>query len=152
MKIPTGESSKARTLGDYSEKSIECMEEKGLIYISKNGKKYKKYYLDEYKIQLDSIWTKFPGFGVATASAERLDYPTQKPEKIIEKIMEASSNVGDLVADFFAGSGTTAAVAEKMGRKWIASDLGKFAVHTTRKTHDWCSTRDESRWKRLSRL
>ena len=60
-------------------------------------------------------------------------YPTQKPIKLIERIIKASSNKGDLVADFFVGSGTTAAVAEKLERKWIASDLGKFGIHTTRK-------------------
>ena len=64
---------------------------------------------------------------------ERIDYPTQKPESLVERVIEASSNAGDLVADFFVGSGTTAAVAEKLGRKWIATDLGKFAIHTTRK-------------------
>ena len=64
---------------------------------------------------------------------ENLNYPTQKTEKLLERIIEASSNEGDLVADFFCGSGTTAAVAEKLGRKWIAADLGKFAIHTTRK-------------------
>ena len=67
------------------------------------------------------------------AAKERLDYPTQKPEALIERILKASSNEGDLVADFFCGSGTTASVAEKLGRKWILSDLGKFSVHTTRK-------------------
>ena len=61
------------------------------------------------------------------------DYPTQKPEALLERIIKASSNEGDLVADFFCGSGTTAAVAEKLGRKWIATDLGKFGIHTTRK-------------------
>jgi site-specific DNA-methyltransferase (adenine-specific)/adenine-specific DNA-methyltransferase len=66
-------------------------------------------------------------------STERTDYPTQKPEKLLERIISASSNEGDLVADFFCGSGTTAAVAEKLGRKWIATDLGKFGIHTTRK-------------------
>ena len=66
-------------------------------------------------------------------SVERIGYPTQKPEELIEKIIKASSNEGDLVADFFCGSGTTLAVAEKMGRKWIGSDLGKFSIHTTRK-------------------
>lgn len=72
--------------------------------------------------------------GVINGMAEeRLDYPTQKPEELIEKIIKASSNEGDLVADFFVGSGTTLAVAEKLGRKWIGSDLGKFSVHTTRK-------------------
>ncbi|MDR2437024.1 MAG: site-specific DNA-methyltransferase [Endomicrobium sp.] len=64
---------------------------------------------------------------------ELLGYPTQKPEKLIERIIKASSNEGDLIADFFCGSGTTAAVAEKLGRKWIATDIGKFAIHTTRK-------------------
>lgn len=52
---------------------------------------------------------------------------------MLERIVQVSSNEGDLVADFFCGSGTTAAVAEKLGRKWIVSDLGKFAIHTTRK-------------------
>ncbi|PIR98070.1 MAG: site-specific DNA-methyltransferase [Candidatus Colwellbacteria bacterium CG10_big_fil_rev_8_21_14_0_10_42_22] len=65
--------------------------------------------------------------------SEILGYPTQKPEKLIERIINASSNEGDLVADFFCGSGTTLAVAEKLGRKWIGSDLGKFSIHTTRK-------------------
>ena len=65
--------------------------------------------------------------------SERVNYPTQKPEALVERIIKASSNEGDLVADFFCGSGTTAAVAEKLGRKWIATDLGKFAIHTTRK-------------------
>ena len=66
-------------------------------------------------------------------SSERMSYPTQKPEALLERIIKLSSNEGDLVADFFCGSGTTAAVAEKLGRKWIATDLGKFGVHTTRK-------------------
>ena len=66
-------------------------------------------------------------------SSERMSYPTQKPEALLERIIKLSSNEGDLVADFFCGSGTTAAVTEKLGRKWIATDLGKFGVHTTRK-------------------
>jgi site-specific DNA-methyltransferase (adenine-specific)/adenine-specific DNA-methyltransferase len=67
------------------------------------------------------------------ANKEKVGYPTQKPEALLERIIKVSSNEGDLVADFFVGSGTTAAVAEKLGRKWIASDLGKFGIHTTRK-------------------
>ena len=70
---------------------------------------------------------------VGNTSDERINYPTQKPETLLERIIKISSNEGDLVADFFCGSGTTAAVAEKLGRKWIVSDLGKFAIHTTRK-------------------
>lgn len=65
--------------------------------------------------------------------SERLGYPTQKPESLIERIIKASSNEGDLIADFFCGSGTTGAVAEKLGRRWIMADLGRFAIHTSRK-------------------
>lgn len=64
---------------------------------------------------------------------ENVGYPTQKPEALLERIIKASSNEGDLIADFFCGSGTTLAVAEKLGRKWLGSDLGKFAIHTSRK-------------------
>lgn len=64
---------------------------------------------------------------------KRTGYPTEKPWALLERIIQASSNEGDLVADFFCGSGTTCAVAEKLGRKWIGTDLGKFAIHTTRK-------------------
>jgi SAM-dependent methyltransferase len=60
-------------------------------------------------------------------------YDTQKPEALLERIVQASSNPGDLVADFFCGSGTTIAVAKKLGRNWIGCDLGRFAVHTSRK-------------------
>ena len=70
---------------------------------------------------------------IMSFSNEKTGYATQKNENLIERIIKASSNEGDLVADFFCGSGTTTAVAEKLGRKWIASDLGKFAIHTTRK-------------------
>ncbi len=67
------------------------------------------------------------------AAHERLKYPTQKPEALLERIIKASSNEGDLILDCFCGSGTTAAVAEKLGRRWITCDLGRFAIHTARK-------------------
>ena len=67
------------------------------------------------------------------ASIARTGYPTQKPEKLLERIIKASSNEGDIVADFFAGSGTAPAVAEKLGRRWIASDCGKLAIYTMQK-------------------
>lgn len=66
-------------------------------------------------------------------SKDNVDYPTQKPEKLLERVIAGTTEEGDLVADFFCGSGTTLAVAEKMGRKWIGADLGRFAIHTTRK-------------------
>ena len=108
--------------------------------VDEDGRKYKsitktrKLYLDEAKgVPLSDVWTDIANFHTIVNSPEIVGYPTQKPESLIERIINASSNEGDLVADFFCGSGTTAAVAEKLGRKWIVSDLGKFAIHTTRK-------------------
>lgn len=92
-----------------------------------------KQYKDENAEQgrrIQSVWVDILP---SKTGSEVLGYPTQKPEKLLERILKASSNEGDLVADLFCGSGTTAAVAEKLGRKWIVSDLGKFAIHTTRK-------------------
>jgi len=119
-------------LGDYSEKSINDFEKQGKIYITKSGKKRLKRFLDEEKGEsLGDMIVHIPE--VNSMAVERTGYATQKPESLIEILINASSNEGDLVADFFCGSGTTAAVAEKLRRKWIVSDLGKFAIHTTRK-------------------
>ncbi len=95
--------------------------------LCKNGKPGEKYRMVIARDVWDDIASIFRNDLQAT------DYPTQKPEALLERIIKASSNADDLVADFFCGSGTTAAVAEKLGRKWIATDLGKFAIHTTRK-------------------
>ena len=89
-------------------------------------------YLDEVPGDIvDSVWDDIPP--VNPVADERADYATQKPEALLERIIRASSNEGDLVADFFCGSGTTGAVAERLGRRWIMADLGRFAIHTTRK-------------------
>ena len=110
---------------------IDQLEAENRLYYTSNGTPYLKSYLDEQAGRpVQNIWT---DIRMTKSGAERLGYPTQKPEALIERIVKASSNEGDLVADFFIGSGTTAAVAEKLGRKWIATDLGKFAIHTTRK-------------------
>ncbi len=77
------------------------------------------------------VWSDLPP--IQGNSIENTGYTTQKPEALLERIIKASSNEGDLVADFFCGSGTTAAVAEKLGRKWITTDLGRFSIHTARK-------------------
>jgi DNA modification methylase len=99
---------------------------------SRDGAIRLKMYLDESPgIPIQDLWTDLGK--VEAISTENLDYPTQKPEALLERIIKASSNENDIVADFFCGSGTTLAVAEKLGRKWIGSDLGKFAIHTTRK-------------------
>jgi len=89
-----------------------------------------RYYMKEGTLCLD-YWNDIPQLN--QVAKDRTGYPTQKPAELTERIIMASSNEGDLVADFFCGSGTTAAVAEKLGRKWIVSDLGKFGIHTTRK-------------------
>jgi len=128
---PDGRKFKKVTLGDYSEKSIQTFREQNLIYVTKSGREYKKYYLDEAKFAIGSIWTDI--VNLSKGQHEQLGYPTQKPEALLARIIEAATLPGDLIADFFVGSGTTPAVAEKLGRKWIASDLGKFAIHTTRK-------------------
>ncbi len=67
------------------------------------------------------------------ANPQKTGYPTQKPETLLERVINASSNENDLILDCFCGSGTTAAVAEKLGRRWITCDLGRFAIHTARK-------------------
>ena len=86
-------------------------------------------YIEAKDKLVNSVW-RIPMLNIG---GELLGYPTQKPERLVERIIKASSNEGDLIADFFCGSGTMAAVAEKLNRKWLVSDLGKFAIHTTRK-------------------
>jgi DNA modification methylase len=104
---------------------------KGKYRIREKGKEKTKQYLkDSPGVPVASVITMK---GVNSMALERVDYPTQKPEDLIGKIIKASSNEGDLVADFFCGSGTTLAVAEKLNRKWIGTDLGRFSIHTTRK-------------------
>lgn len=97
----------------------------------------KLVYADEGQIE-DDVWTFYKGDFLRTLNSmsderRQIGYPTQKPEALLERIIKASSNEGDLIADFFCGSGTTAAVAEKLGRKWITTDLGRFSIHTARK-------------------
>jgi len=114
----------------WSQKKIDEAMKTGLIVLSSNDVPQYKKYLDEAKgVPAQSLWDDLK----TLHRTEMIGYPTQKPEALLERIIQASSSEGDLVADFFCGSGTTAAVAEKLGRKWIVSDLGKFAVHTTRK-------------------
>jgi DNA modification methylase len=130
---PDGRKYKAVQLGDYSAASIARLECEGLIHRSPSGERYKKYYLDEARATVDAIWSDIPGFGTRTASREITGYPTQKPEALLERIVAASSRPGELVADFTCGSGTTAVVCERLGRKWLAVDIGKRAIQTARK-------------------
>lgn len=86
-----------------------------------------------YKEVEDKLATSIWRIPMLNIGNERLGYATQKPEALLTRIIKASSNEGDIVADFFCGSGTTGAVAEKLGRRWIMADLGRFATHTSRK-------------------
>ncbi len=118
----------------FNEERMRELEKQGRLYFTENSIR-EKYYLSERMAkgkQLSNVWTDISGNSVASSS-EGVGYPTQKPEELLKRIINSCTKPGDIVADFFCGSGTTAAVAEKLGRKWITSDLGKFAVHTTRK-------------------
>jgi DNA modification methylase len=126
---------KNNILVPYDEKTIANYKEglggSGTFY-SGNIKETEESILKEGKVPEDwwefAIAARFPVDGV-----KRTGYPTEKPVALLERIIKASSNEGDLIADFFCGSGTTAAVAEKLGRKWITTDLGRFSIHTARK-------------------
>jgi len=119
----------------YSKERMEQLVVAGIVCQDRPGTvPYQKRYLDESRgVPLQDIWSDVPMLRGYSGDGERTGYPTQKPEALVERLVKTSSNDGDLVADFFIGSGTTAAVAEKLRRRWIGCDLGRFAVHTTRK-------------------
>lgn len=113
---------------------LEAYAAEGLIVVpeKEGGVPRLKYYLSSNKgVVMSDLWDDISP--ISSNGNEAANYPTQKPEFLLERIVKASSNPGDLVLDCFVGSGTTAAVAERLGRRWIACDLGRFAIHTTRK-------------------
>ncbi len=91
--------------------------------------RYKKYLEDSKGRTISNLWDDIS----SQLGKDELGYPTQKPHSLLERIIESCTFEDEIVGDFFVGSGTTAAVAEKLGRKWICSDLGKFSIHTSRK-------------------
>jgi len=102
----------------------------GKIVYTKMGTAEYKRYLDEMPgTPMQDIWIDIPP--INSQAKERLGYPTQKPEQLIERIIKASSNEGDVVADFFCGGGTTAAAAQKLNRRWIACDQSRVAIAIT---------------------
>ncbi len=116
----------------YDQAGIDDLLARGRIAFSQGGKPRLKTPLSELKgVAIHDVWTDLTALN--SAAEERVDYPTQKPEVLLERIVKASTDVDDLVFDCFIGSGTTAAVAEKLNRRWIACDLGRFAIHTARK-------------------
>lgn len=116
----------------YSKENMQKFEDDKRIYYTRNGLPRIKYYLDEMPgVPAQDLWIDIKLLG--SQAHERVGYATQKPEKLLERIIATSSNENDLILDCFCGSGTTAAVAEKLGRRWITCDLGRFAIHTARK-------------------
>jgi adenine-specific DNA-methyltransferase len=117
----------------YSLEKMAELDAAGRLHITDRTIKYKRY-LDESKgVLVSDLWIDISQIRGYVVSNETVDYATQKPEALLERIIKASSNEGDLVLDAFCGSGTTGAVAERLGRRWIMCDLGRFAIHTTRK-------------------
>jgi adenine specific DNA methylase Mod len=116
----------------YTKENMEELESKGKLYYTSQGIPRLKQFLDEMEgTPLQSIWDDV--LPIVSWSDEGYKFETQKPEKLLERIIKASSNEDSIVADFFSGSGTTGAVAEGLGRKWIMSDLGKPACMIMRK-------------------
>jgi len=115
-----------------SEATVERLKKEDRIYITATGTLRIKHFLDEAEgYALDDVWTDIPA--VNSQAQERVEYPTQKPEDLLERIILASSNPGDLVMDIFGGSGTAAAVAEKLDRRWITCDFGKHSIYCMQK-------------------
>ena len=117
----------------YSQETIKRLYSEGRLVQTKSGGDWGyKRYLDEMPgVPVQDLWLDIPP--LQSQSKERTGYETQKPERLLERILSLASNAGDLVADFFCGAGTTLSVAEKLERRWIGCDLSRFAIHTTRK-------------------
>ncbi|MBI2900955.1 MAG: site-specific DNA-methyltransferase [Planctomycetes bacterium] len=117
----------------YPPAELDRLDKQGRIYWPERGDMPRlKLYLSEMEgVPLQSIWMDIPP--VNAQAVERLGYPTQKPVALVERIITASCPPGGLVLDCFLGSGTTAEAAERLGRRWIGIDNGKYAIHLTRK-------------------
>src|ERR1035437_7575504 len=112
----------------FGKDNMQKMYEEGLIRINPNNQDKLQYWVKPKSTEsLDTNWTDIAGYAFKTG------YPTENAEPFLQRIIDITTKEGDLVADFFNGSGTTIAVAEQMGRKWIGTDIGKFSIHTTRK-------------------
>ena len=124
--------------GDYTGESIARLAEQGRIHKTSTGGIRIKYFLPMEggrvveHVPVGDAWMDIAD-AMHMPDAEQTGYATQKPEALLARVVRAFSNEGDLVADFFCGSGTTLAVAEKLGRRWIGCDLGRWAIHVTRK-------------------
>jgi DNA modification methylase len=112
----------------YSKENMEEFERQGRIFYSTNGRPYLKHYLDAMPgSSVDNFWTNC----AYKNKSERIGYPTQKPEALLERIIKCASNEGDIVLDAFMGGGTTIAVADRLNRQWIGIDQSAMAVKVT---------------------
>lgn len=110
----------------FSQETIDRMEKLSLIKLNKNGRPIYKVKNQDFSL-LDTNWSDIPGYSFSTG------YPTENSEQVLDRIMRSFSEPGDLIMDCFAGSGTTLAVAEKLGRRWVGCDIGKLAIYTIQK-------------------
>ena len=111
----------------YSKETMERLDREGRLYYSRTGYPRQKLYIDESRgVPVQDIWTDIGS--LSGSHKERLNYPTQKPEALLERIINASSNEGDVVLDPFCGCGTAVAVAERLNRRWIGIDITHLAI------------------------
>lgn len=117
----------------YSAKRMEKLIAEGRVVQTRAGgvPQFKRYLDESDGVSLQDVWTDVDA--INSQAIQRLGYDTQKPEALLERIIKSSSDEGSIVLDCFVGSGTTAAVAERLKRRWVAVDIGRFAIHTTRK-------------------
>ncbi|NWF95758.1 MAG: site-specific DNA-methyltransferase [Candidatus Thorarchaeota archaeon] len=114
----------------YSAQTLDRWADEGLIYRSRNGRYSKKQYLsDSDGVPVSDLWMDIPP--LQGSSSEYLGFVTQKPEPLLSRMISCATDEGDLVADFFCGSGTTAVVAERLHRRWIACDISETAIELT---------------------
>jgi len=124
--------------GDYTDESIAALEKLGRIHRTRTGKVRIKYFLEEdgdflvEEMPVGDVWDDIPD-AMHMGPGEKTGYPTQKPEALLKRVIEAASNPGDTVLDAFAGAGTTLVAAEKLGREWIGMDSGELSISTIKK-------------------
>jgi adenine-specific DNA-methyltransferase len=111
----------------FGQTRVDEMLTQGKIRLNEKTGRPEYWVETSYEVILDSDWTDIPGYSFTTG------YPTENSESLLERVIKACSRPGDLVLDCFAGSGTTAASAEKLGRRWITCDIGRYSIHTVRK-------------------